>query len=248
MVEKYSLGLIPSLNLVDTRYRSLRQVQALVMGASEFNKNSGLSPLPSVPLEVKVVNDNWRGVTFLNQDFNLNNLANQSGQSAFGIIHLATHAQFVSGGDSYIQLWGDEKINPSQVRNLGWKDVELLVLSACKTATGDQTDELGFAGLAFQSGVKSILASLWQVSDEGTLSLMGEFYRQMSRSEITIKAEGLRQAQISMLKGEITLKNGVISSTRGTSVSLLKGVAPKNDQDFSHPFYWGGFTIVGSPW
>jgi CHAT domain-containing protein len=49
MVEKYSLSLIPSLNLVDTRYRNLRQVKALVMGASEFN-NPSLKPLPVVPL------------------------------------------------------------------------------------------------------------------------------------------------------------------------------------------------------
>ncbi len=245
MVEKYSLGLIPSLNLVDSRYRNLRQVQALIMGASEFN-NPNLKPLPAVPLEVKVVSDNWNGVSFLNQNFNLSNLTNQRNQTPYGIIHLATHATFVSGGDSYIQLWGDEQLRPSQIRNLGWKDVELLVLSACQTATGDEADELGFAGLAFESGVKSILASLWQVSDEGTLSLMSEFYKQMNRPEITIKAEGLRQAQLSMLKKEVTLKDGTIRSVRGTSI-LLPAALPIN-LDLSHPFYWAGFTIVGSPW
>ncbi len=246
MVEKYSLGLIPNLNLVDTRYRSLRQLQALVMGASEFT-DSKLKPLPAVPLEIKVVSSNWSGASFLNQSFNLENLTNQRNQTPFGIVHLATHAEFISGGDSYIQLWGNEKLKPEQIRNLGWKDVELLVLSACKTATGDQTDQLGFAGLAFQSGVKSVLASLWQVSDEGTLSLMSEFYRQMSRPEIKIKADGLKQAQLSMINKEVTLKDGTIRSVRGTPIILPNSTLPING-DLSHPFYWAGFALVGSPW
>ena len=246
MVEKYSLGLIPNLNLVDTRYRNLRQVQALVMGASVFN-NPSLKPLPAVPLEVKVIGESWNGASFLNQNFSLENLTNQRNQTPFGIIHLATHAEFIPGGDSYIQLWGDEKLKPEQIRNLGWRDVELLVLSACKTATGDQVDQLGFAGLAYQSGVKSILASLWQVSDEGTLSLMSEFYKQMSRPEVTIKAEGLRQAQLAMLNKEITLKDGTIRSVRGTPIILPSGTLSIN-RDLSHPFYWAGFALVGSPW
>jgi Uncharacterized protein conserved in bacteria len=57
-----------------------------------------------------------------------------------------------------------------------------MVLSACRTALGDEQTELGFAGFAFQAGVKSVLASLWYVSDEGTLALMSEFYQQLKNS------------------------------------------------------------------
>jgi CHAT domain-containing protein len=84
------------------------------------------------------------------------------------------------------------------------------------------------------------------VSDEGTLTLMSEFYRQMSRPEVTIKAEGLRQAQLSMLNKEVILKDGSIRGVRGTPIKLPDAL-PIN-LDLSHPFYWAGFTIVGSPW
>ena len=67
------------------------------------------------------------------------------------------------------------------IREMEWDTprVELLVLSACRTALGDEQAELGFGGLAVASGVKSALASLWYVSDQGTLGLMTEFYSQL---------------------------------------------------------------------
>ncbi|HAA27384.1 MAG TPA: CHAT domain-containing protein, partial [Cyanobacteria bacterium UBA8553] len=69
----------------------------------------------------------------------------------FGIIHLATHADFLPGKptNSYIQL-SDRKLPPLELRSLGWTkpSVDLLVLSACRTAVGNEEIELGFAGLA----------------------------------------------------------------------------------------------------
>jgi CHAT domain-containing protein len=78
------------------------------------------------------------------------------------------------------------------MRQLRWNNppVELLVLSACKTAIGDQQAELGFAGLAVQANVKSALASLWTVSDTGTLALMTEFYRDLKTAPIKAEALG----------------------------------------------------------
>ncbi|MCZ0902150.1 CHAT domain-containing protein, partial [Microcoleus sp. HI-ES] len=93
-------------------------------------------------------------------------------QQKYGIIHLATHAEFRPGtpNNSYIQFW-DTQLGLDQMRDLKWNNppLELLVLSACRTALGDKEAELGFAGLALQSGAKSALASLWYVSDAGTL-------------------------------------------------------------------------------
>lgn len=82
--------------------------------------------------------------------------------------------------------------------------MELLVLSACRTAVGDQSAELGFAGLAIATGAKSALASLWYVSDASTLGLMTEFYTHLQNS--TIKAEALRQAQLAMLRGNVSIE------------------------------------------
>jgi len=57
------------------------------------------------------------------------------------------------------------------------------------------------------------------VGDEGTVLLMTEFYKQLKTAPT--KSEALRQAQVSMLK---------------------------KSEDFSHPYYWASFTIIGSPW
>jgi CHAT domain-containing protein len=123
--------------------------------------------------------------------------------------------------------------------------VELLTLSACRTAVGDVNAELGFAGLAVQAGVKSALASLWYVSDEGTLALMREFYRNLR--QVPIKAEALRQAQVAMLQGKVGIKGGELRGLRG-GIGLPPAIAQRGDRVLNHPYYWAGFTMIGSPW
>ncbi len=212
LVEKYSLGLIPSVNLTDTRYQSLNDAKVLAMGASNFvNQN----PLPAVPLEIStIVPKLWQGKSFLNEGFTLDNLKSQRKLEPFGIIHLATHGEFNPGqpSNSYIQLF-DTKLQLDQLRQLGWNKppVELLVLSACRTAVGDEEAELGFAGLAVQAGVKSALASLWYVSDEGTLGLMTQFYRQLKVAPIKAEAlsTGRRKRGTEINKRSLSGQDGV---------------------------------------
>ncbi len=148
--------------------------------------------------------------------------------------------------NSYIQF-SDTKLDLDRIGQLGWNNppVELLVLSACRTALGDKDAELGFAGLALQSGVKSAVASLWSVSDVGTMALMSEFYQQLKNAPI--KAEALRQAQIAMLKGQVYLERGELQSSRG-SVSLPPALANIEVENLSHPYYWAAFSMIGSPW
>ncbi|HEY9729105.1 MAG TPA: CHAT domain-containing protein, partial [Chroococcales cyanobacterium] len=246
LVEKYSIGLMPSLTLTDTHYRDIRNMQVLAMGAEKF---SDRPPLPAVPVELSTITPSlWQGKSFLNDAFTLENLKAQRQQHPFGIIHLATHANFQAGApsNSYIELW-DTKLRLDQLSGLGWNKppVELLVLSACRTALGNQQAELGFAGLAVQAGVKSAIASLWSISDEGTLGLMSQLYQQLKRSPI--KAEALRQAQIAMIKGQVQLKAGNLV-TDNKSIPLPPELAKLANKDFSHPYFWAGFTIVGSPW
>lgn len=246
LIEKYSIGRIPAFKLTDTLYANIKKAPVLAMGASEFsNQNS----LPAVPVELSVITKNQRqSKSFLNQAFTLVNLQNQLQQQPFRIIHLATHANFQSGApsNSYVQFW-NTRLQLNQIRRLGWYKipVELLVLSACETAIGDREAELGFAGLAVQAGVKSALASLWFVSDEGTLALMSEFYRDLKTSPI--KAEALRQAQIAMIKGQVRLDKGQLQTPTG-SIKLPPELARAGNRSLSHPYYWSAFTVVGSPW
>ncbi|MBD1907064.1 CHAT domain-containing protein [Trichocoleus sp. FACHB-6] len=245
LVEKYSLSLMPSLTLTDTRYTNIKNSKLLAMGSSEF---SNQKPLPAVPVELATITQLWQGKSFLNDGFTLENLKSQRSKQPFGIVHLATHAEFQPGdiSNSYIQLW-NQQLRLDQLRTLGWNNppVELLVLSACRTALGDEEAELGFAGLAVQAGVKSALASLWYISDEGTLGVMTEFYQQLKKSPI--KAEALRQAQIAMLKGQIRLQSGYLYSSK-QRVDLPAELSNLRNTTFTHPYYWAAFTMIGNPW
>ncbi|MEM1172807.1 MAG: CHAT domain-containing protein, partial [Cyanobacteria bacterium P01_H01_bin.35] len=249
LIEKYSLSLIPSVSLMDTNYRPLQNQQVLAMGASEFLEKE---PLPAVPIEIQTISKNlWQGNMFLNENFTRNNLLTQRQNYPYPIIHLATHADFVPGkaSNSYIQLWGSERIRLDQIRELGWSKpaVDLLVLSACRTAIGDKNAELGFAGLAVAAGVKSALASVWYVSDEGTLGLMTEFYTHLNNANI--KAEALRQAQLAMLRGKVVITDGELRGSGARGAVVLPSVLRIfGNQDLSHPYYWAGFSMVGSPW
>ncbi len=246
LIEKYSIGRIPAFKLTDTVYANIKNAPILAMGASRFNNQTSL---PGVPLELSLVTQNRRqNRSFLNQEFTLTNLQSQLQKQPFRILHLATHANFQSGApsNSYVQFW-NTRLQLNQVKQLGWEKipVELLVLSACETAIGDRDAELGFAGLAVNAGVKSAIASLWFVSDEGTLALMSQLYQQLRTSPI--KAEALRQAQIAMIKGKVRLEKGQLRTAKG-NIKLPPQLANLGNRNLAHPYYWSAFTVVGSPW
>lgn len=249
LIETYSVGNMPSISLTNTEYRDIEDFQMLGMGISESTQ--GQIPLPSVVLEVSsIVNRIWSGgALFLNRTATLENLKQSRQQQPFGIIHLATHADFQPGelGNSYIQLW-EERLRLNQVRELGWNNpqVEMLVLSACATALGDQQAELGFGGMAVQTGVKTAVASLWYVSDAATTALMTAFYQRLQTAPI--KAEALRQAQIALVKRQVYLENGELRGIDPNRGIPLPPASVIRDRDFSHPYYWASFTMIGNPW
>lgn len=262
LVEKYALGMTLNLNLMNSNYTKVQNSQVLAMGASEFKDQN---PLPAVPLELSTIvgeessnspNQSstkaqaglWTGRQFINEKFTAETLKVQRSVSGFQIIHLATHGEFKPGppGNSYIEF-GNGKLSLDKIPQLQLNrpSLELLVLSACKTAVGDQNAQFGFAGMAVQSGVKTVVASLWYVSDQGTLALMTEFYQHLKTAPI--KAEALRQAQIAMIRGKVTVEGGQLRSTRG-SVQLPPVLLKGRNVRLSHPYYWAAFTMIGSPW
>jgi filamentous hemagglutinin family protein len=244
LVEKYSLSLIPSINLLDTHYEPerVRSSKVLAMGATTFKDDI---PLPAVPPELQNVSQ-YGGSVFLNDNFTLANLRAKTG--GFGLIHLATHADFNRGKvqNSYIKL-NDTRLSLNQMRDLGWnqQNVELLVLSACRTAVGDVNTELGFAGLAVGAGVKTAVATLWISSDLGTFGLMSEFYNDLKTA--SIKADALRSAQVAMLRGEVRIENGQLRVKKNT-FPLPADLKALGEVRLTHPYYWSGFTMIGSPW
>ncbi len=247
LIEKYSVGMVPSLGLMQPNYHPLDKAQVLAMGASSF---TDLQPLPAVPTELEHIGKLWPSRGFLNEMFTRENLINQQKRAPAQIIHLATHAEFNRGNadQSFIQLW-DEQLHLSDIHTLGWDQptVDLLVLSACRTALGNTNAEMGFAGLAVAAGVKSALASLWAVSDVGTLALMTEFYHQLQQNQV--KSEALRATQLAMLNAEIRIESGqLLGNVTRSAVTLPFELSQLENVNFSHPYYWAGFTMIGNPW
>jgi len=244
VIERYSVGLMPSLSLTDLDYRSLEGATVLAMGADTFTDQEAL---PAVPVELEAIaNQLWIGDSLLNADFTIANLMANRDLEPFRIIHLATHGEFQPGTPdrSYIQFW-NERLGLDQLRGLGFGDpqVDLLVLSACRSALGDREAEMGFAGLAVAAGAKTALGSLWYVSDAGTLALMSNFYHQLD--QVPTKSEALRLAQLAMASGNVqVVGNELVTAT----MRLPLPASFSASEDFTHPYFWSAFTLIGNPW
>lgn len=245
LVEKYSIALIPSFSSFESRFADIKNARVLAAGASAFKDQI---PLPAVPVELEAIAKLKGGKSLLNEAFTLENLQAARASAPFGIIHIATLGEFQPGNpsNSYLQLW-DAKLPLDRFRQLGWNQppVELLVLSTNKSILGDEKTEFGFAGAAVQAGAKSVVGTLWYVSDTGTLALMAEFYQQLKN--VPIKAEALRQAQIAMLRGQANIKDGKLFAASG-EVILPPELVGSGNLNLSHPYYWAGLALVGSAW
>ncbi len=221
LVEKYNIALAPGLQLVAPK--PLSQVKLKVFTAALSEARQGFPALPGVTQEVQQIAAQMPGSGLLNQEFVSGRLYDRLKALSYPIVHLATHGQFSSNAaDTFIVTW-DEKVNVKEFDRLlrartGEKQqpIELLVLSACETASGDSRAALGLAGAAIRSGARSTAATLWQVNDESTAIFMTEFYRQLAAK--SSKAEALRNAQLTLLQ----------------------------NREYQNPYFWAPFVLVGN--
>ncbi|MGK7951011.1 MAG: CHAT domain-containing protein [Xenococcaceae cyanobacterium] len=205
LIEKYNLAVSPSLKLFEPLPVSDVPLKAVIAGLTE--SRFGFSPLKYVEQELQQIDENIPTQILLNREFTSDNLDREINSTPNSIVHIATHGQFSSQAeDTFILAW-DKPINVKQLDNLlRNRDVnqsealELLVLSACETATGDKRAALGIAGVAVRAGARSTLASLWLVNDRATAELMNYFYQELKTG--ISKGEALHRAQLTLLRGE----------------------------------------------
>ncbi|MEO1670483.1 MAG: CHAT domain-containing protein [Cyanobacteria bacterium J06631_2] len=224
LVEKYNIALTPGMQLLDPTALKDQKLKAVVAGVSESNQ--GFRALPGVKTEVEEISQTFPSQLLLNQEFTSQNFQEQLKQAPSPLIHLATHGQFSSNPEeTFIVTWGDrikvrdfENILQAREESLDSKPIELLVLSACQTAEGDKRAALGIAGIAIRSGARSTLATLWSVEDQSTVTLMNQFYHQLSTTNSATKAKALREAQIALMHSD----------------------------KYNHPYYWAPFILVGN--
>jgi CHAT domain-containing protein len=174
--------------------------------------------------ELRSIDPTAASPTLLNEDFTSSGLKRKLTDEQYSIVHIASHGQFSRDVRNTFVLTYDSKltlndlealIRPSQYRG---QPVELLVLSACQTAAGDDRAALGLAGVAVKAGARSALASLWFVNDQSTSALIAEVYSQLRQSNSISKARALQAAQIKLL----------------------------NDRRYRHPCYWSPYLIIGN--
>ena len=208
LVEKYAVALSLGLQLLAPKPLTEEPLKVLAAGLVEPPPEFKMfPPLPEIKSEFNLINK--AGVSkkqLLDKEFTSISLEKNVNTTPFNILHLATHGQFSSQPENTFILAADGAINVTQFDTLlrrrdqsRSQALEMLVLSACQTAAGDNRATLGLAGVSIKAGARSTLASLWHISDKSTAILMGEFYRELANTKVT-KAEALRRAQVMLLK------------------------------------------------
>ena len=234
LLEKYGIALAPSLQLLNTQPIARDKVKVLAAGLSEQVKVRGniFPALNNVPLELDRIEAVFpQSRQLLNREFTTDTIQRLL-ESNFSVVHLATHGLFSSNPEETFIITGDGKaidINTlSNLLNSSSANPELVVLSACETAAGDELAILGLAGVAVRSGASSTIASLWSVDDASTALVMSEFYRKFENPNAK-KIDALQHAQLSLMN---SLRENPPSPT-------LQKFPP-------HPYYWSPYVLVGN--
>ncbi len=221
LVEKYAVVTVPGITLIDHKPLERGKINILINGLSEARQ--GFSSLPNVPKELDAIKAVMESKLLKDKDYTVGNLTREFKNNEYTIVHMATHGVFGSSSKKTYLLAYDGKLTMNRLEQLmdysRFRDnpVDLLTLSACQTAMGDERAALGLAGVAVKAGVRSAIATLWFIDDEATCLAISEFYRQLKSSEIS-KAKALQNAQKKLLAR----------------------------QRYRHPVYWAPFLLIGN--
>ena len=221
LVQQYAIATTPGVTLTDARRLNRQQVNLLSVGLTEGVQ--GFTPLPNVEEEIQNLQNLFGGTTLLNQDFRATNLQQEMKQQDFTVVHIASHGKFDQDPQNSFVLAYDQKLTMNALAELmglfqfRQTPLDLLTLSACETAAGDERAALGLAGVAIKSGARSALATLWFINDQASSLLVNEFYRELIQPANS-KAHALRRAQLKLLE----------------------------HATYRHPSYWAPFLLINN--
>lgn len=212
--QRRSRGLVP-----------LRKVPAKTTNTGESDVDIRVEAfrLPAVSTEVQSLANVVPSTVLLDDGFKLDDFRQRVTDGNHRVVHIASHGYFGGSAEDSWLMAHDKLLDMNQLSRLfkpkefADQPIELLILSACQTAEGNDQAPLGLSGVALASGARSVLGSLWVVADDATSELMQSFYARLTSRESS-KAQALRQAQLA------TMQN----------------------KQFSHPFYWAPFVLIGS--
>ena len=221
LINKFAIAVTQGLNLVDPHPMKKKDTKILLAGLTESVQ--GFPALINVSYELQAIQKIFKGTVLKNEDFLISHIKKELKETPYSIVHIASHGEFKGkAAQTYLLTW-DGKLSMDQIEGFmkltrfRQNPVELLTLSACQTAAGDDRAALGLAGVAMKAGARSALATLWFINDRASSELVGEFYRQLQQESIS-KAKALQKAQVKLL-----------SSNR-----------------YQHPCYWSAFLMLGN--
>ncbi len=221
LTAKYAIATTPGLNLTDPKPLQRERIKVLSAGLTEAVQ--GFPPLPFVTTELEALETLYGSDPLLNREFLSSALEQELKDQPFTVVHIASHAKFERRIEDTYLLTFDDKLTMDRLSQIigsfRFRDepLELLTLSACETAAGDDRAALGLAGVAIKAGARSALATLWFINDESSSLLMAEFYRQL-RDPSASKAVALQRAQMMLLQ----------------------------DPAYQHPSYWAPFLLLNN--
>ena len=221
LIAKYAVATTPGLNLTDPKPLARDRIEVLSAGLTEGVQ--GFPPLPNTEEEMKAIGALYKTHRLLNEEFRVPQLEREMKENPFTIVHIASHGRFERDVKKSFVLTFDDKLTMDRLNQVvGYfrfrdQPLELLTLSACQTAAGDDRAALGLAGIAIKAGARSALATLWFVNDEASSALVIEFYTQLKDPSLS-KAMALRQAQLKLLE----------------------------NPDFQHPIFWSPFLLLNN--
>lgn len=221
LISKYALATTPGLDLTDPRPIKREDSKMLATGLTESVQ--GFPPLPNVSMELEAIRDLYGDNQLVNEDFLASNMEEKLRDEHLSIVHIASHGQFRNDVKDTFILTFDDKLTMDRLSQyvglFQFRDepLELLILSACETAAGDDRAALGLAGVAVKAGARSAIATLWYINDQASSELIAEFYRQIQNPSVS-RSIALQYAQLKLL----------------------------NDIRYEHPGYWSPFLLINN--
>jgi len=229
----------------------------LLGGMSEkvcISKNSCFNSLPKTGQALKDIQALYpkRSKIIQDQDFLIRRLHKEMYSiRPYTIMHLHTHAIF-NRENSFLltyntKLAKNDRLTMDKLEQLfligkrRQAPIELLTLSACETAKGDEQAALGFAGVALKSGARSVLATLWQVDELTTTELMTRFYA-ILRQGTTTKVQALQKVQQQLLNLKANTEYTKLVCRHGKDSNNVC----KDGVSSMLPTYWAPFILIGN--
>jgi CHAT domain-containing protein/tetratricopeptide (TPR) repeat protein len=254
LVEKYHINYVTAFALTNLTPRTQGLPKILAAAYTEpqtttvnINQQSiPFDPLSAALPEVKALAAQFPQTEVLTEKAFTRQAMIPNKLNRYGIVHLATHGKLVDGSpeNSFILLNNGEYITLRELKNWQLPNVSLVVLSACQTALGEKLGSgIEIIGFGYQLQVaqaRAAIASLWEVSDDGTKRLMKLFYEQLKTAKLSPTA-ALAAAQSAMIQTQ--------QSAHGSQeqAGLPDGDRPPNAElPFIHPYYWAPFILIGN--